>query len=174
MKYSVDVKGTRLILEAIGDRIKLGGEDLHASLNPAGANGVAVLRLGDRVHRVAFSRKGAAGEGGEPARRGQYTIWVDGERFEVDALDQRRRAIEESTAAVRTRGAADLKAPMPGLIVKVRVADGDSVTAGQGLIVMEAMKMENELRAPSAGVVRKIHVAPGKAVEKGSLLIELE
>jgi pyruvate carboxylase subunit B len=62
---------------------------------------------------------------------------------------------------------------MPGLVVKVMVAVGDQVQAGQGLVVMEAMKMENELRAISAGVVRQIHVTPGTAVEKGTLLVEL-
>jgi pyruvate carboxylase subunit B len=63
---------------------------------------------------------------------------------------------------------------MPGLIVAVRVSEGDSVQPGQATIVMEAMKMENDLRATSAGVVRKLHVSPGMAVEKGALLLELD
>jgi pyruvate carboxylase subunit B len=63
---------------------------------------------------------------------------------------------------------------MPGLIVQLRVQVGDMVSAGTGLVVMEAMKMENELRAPAAGKVRAVHVAVGAAVEKGALLVELE
>ena len=63
---------------------------------------------------------------------------------------------------------------MPGLIVRINAAIGDVVGAGQGLVVMEAMKMENELRAQSAGKVKNILVTPGTAVEKGTLLIELE
>ena len=63
---------------------------------------------------------------------------------------------------------------MPGLIVRVNVNPGDAVQAGQGLVVMEAMKMENELRSSAAGVVKAVHVAPGKAVEKGAVLVELE
>jgi len=63
---------------------------------------------------------------------------------------------------------------MPGMIVRVNVAEGDVIQAGQGLVVMEAMKMENELRAPSAGAVRRVLVAPGTAVEKGALLLEME
>jgi pyruvate carboxylase subunit B len=63
---------------------------------------------------------------------------------------------------------------MPGLVVRVNVQPGDEVQAGQGLVVMEAMKMENELRAPAAGRVRAILAAPGTAVEKGAVLIELE
>ena len=60
------------------------------------------------------------------------------------------------------------------LIVRVNAQPGDAVQAGQGLVVMEAMKMENELRAQAAGRVKSVLVAPGTAVEKGTLLIELE
>ena len=63
---------------------------------------------------------------------------------------------------------------MPGLIVRVTVAPGDAVEAGQGVVVMEAMKMENELRAVSAGRVKSVEVSPGAAVEKGTLLVALE
>jgi len=62
---------------------------------------------------------------------------------------------------------------MPGLVVRVAVSVGDVVSAGQGLAVIEAMKMENELRASSAGVVMAIRVTPGEAVNKGAVLIEL-
>jgi pyruvate carboxylase subunit B len=67
-----------------------------------------------------------------------------------------------------------LLAPMPGLVVRVNVKAGDTVEAGQGLIVMEAMKMENELRAHGAGVVKAVRVAPGDAVEKGAVLVEMD
>ena len=63
---------------------------------------------------------------------------------------------------------------MPGLIVRVNVQVGDEVEAGQGVVVMEAMKMENELRATAAGRVKSIEVVPGAAVEKGTLLVVLE
>lgn len=63
---------------------------------------------------------------------------------------------------------------MPGLIVRINVQAGDAVQPGQGLVVMEAMKMENELRAQAAGTVKSVQVKPGTAVEKGAILIELE
>jgi biotin carboxyl carrier protein len=63
---------------------------------------------------------------------------------------------------------------MPGLIVRINVTVGATVAPGQGLVVMEAMKMENELRAASTGVVKSIRVAPGTAVERGATLVELE
>jgi pyruvate carboxylase subunit B len=62
---------------------------------------------------------------------------------------------------------------MPGLVVRVHVQPGDRVEAGQGLVAMEAMKMENELRAPSAGSVVAVRVEAGAIVEKGAVLIEL-
>ena len=72
-------------------------------------------------------------------------------------------------------GAADreVRAPMPGLVLRVSVAPGDAVEAGQGVAVLEAMKMENELKAPSAGTVAAVHAAEGDAVAKNALLIEL-
>jgi pyruvate carboxylase subunit B len=63
---------------------------------------------------------------------------------------------------------------MPGMIVRGLVQPGDVVQPGQGLVVMEAMKMENELRAQTAGTVKNVSVTPGTAVEKGTVLIEME
>jgi len=64
--------------------------------------------------------------------------------------------------------------PMPGLVLRLEVDEGQSVTPGMGLVVLEAMKMENEIRAQSAGTVRRIHVKTGQAVEKGTPLLEIE
>ena len=77
-------------------------------------------------------------------------------------------------AAAAPTGPAPVRAPMPGLIVRVNVKVGDVVEAGQGVVVMEAMKMENELRAIAPGRVKSIEVGPGATVEKGSLLVALE
>ena len=77
-------------------------------------------------------------------------------------------------SVAKPAGPAPLRAPMPGLIVQLRVKVGDTIAAGDGLVVMEAMKMENELRAQAAGTVRAVHVSVGAAVEKGALLVELE
>ena len=106
--------------------------------------------------------------------RGSYTLWVDGYRFDGEALDERTRAIRDITAATsKPTGPAPVNAPMPGMVIRVNVAVGDKVQAGQGVIVMEAMKMENELRASAPGVVKAIHAEVGKAVEKGATLVEL-
>ena len=79
-----------------------------------------------------------------------------------------------SVASRRRAAAADVKAPMPGLVVAVEVDEGDAVDAGQGVVILEAMKMQNELRSPVAGTVRKVFVAQGTAVDKGQPLIRVE
>jgi pyruvate carboxylase subunit B len=127
---------------------------------------VRLLRVGAEVKRVEVRRL----EG-----RGRYALVIDGFRYEVEALDERARAIRDLAAATAgPSGPAPLTAPMPGLIVRVNVAPGDVVAAGQGLVVMEAMKMENELRTQAAGTVRAVLVQPGAVVEKGARLVELE
>jgi len=166
MKYIVDVSGALVEVEIDGERASVNGALLPARIAELERSPEQVLMLGDDVHRLVV-RRGAT--------RGRYTVWVDGVRLEVEALDERSRAIRELAAATSgPKGPAPLVAPMPGMIVRVNVKDGDVVQAGQGLVVMEAMKMENELRATAAARVKRVHVSPGTAVEKGALLLELE
>ena len=66
-----------------------------------------------------------------------------------------------------------VKAPMPGLVLRVEVEEGQTVAAGAGLVVLEAMKMENEIKAPVAGRVVAVHVIGGQAVDKGMVLVEV-
>jgi pyruvate carboxylase subunit B len=107
--------------------------------------------------------------------KGRYTLWVDGFRFDVEALDERTRSIRDVSAAnAGPSGPAPIVAPMPGLVIRVNVSPGDAIEAGQGVVVMEAMKMENELRATTPGTVKSVKVTPGTAVERGALLVELE
>ena len=92
----------------------------------------------------------------------------------TEALDERMRTIRDLTAASGVAsGPAPLVAPMPGLVVRVHVAVGDLVATGQGLVVVEAMKMENELRATAPGMVLAVRAIPGSVVEKGAVLLEL-
>ena len=166
MKYVVDVSGRTVKVEIDGDRVRVDGIEVAATLAELSGTPVALLTVGDTVRRVVVTRDSA---------RGRYVLSLDGRRYEVEALDERTRAIRQlSSSASGPKGPAPLVAPMPGLIVRVNVDVGASVEPGQGLVVMEAMKMENELRSASAGVVRAIRVAPGSVVERGMVLVELE
>jgi biotin carboxyl carrier protein len=161
----VDVNGRRVTVELGPDGILVDGVRVSAHLEAVEGTPISLLNVEGTLHRLAVEPR----EG-----RGRFTIRSDAYRFEVEALDERRRAIQEMAGAgSAATGPAPLVAPMPGLVVRINVRPGDEVTPGQPLVVMEAMKMENELRSSSAGIVKTIRAQPGEAVEKGTLLVEL-
>ena len=167
MKYVVELNGERKNVSVDPGRVSYESSPVEdAALSEVEDSPVRVLRLGTMVFRIVAEKK----EG-----RGRYTLWVDGYRFDVEALDERTRSIRDLSAAnAAPTGPAPVLAPMPGLIVRVNVSPGDVVEAGQGVVVMEAMKMENELRATSSGTVKSVEVSAGTAVEKGAILVSLE
>ncbi len=165
MKYIVDVAGERVEVELDGETARVDGESHAVHLSDVEGTPVHLVAIGSQPHRVVARRH---------AERGRYTLRLDGWRVDVEALDERTRAIRDLTAQQAAHaGPLPVTAPMPGLIVKVHVQPGEAVTPGQGVISMEAMKMENELRATTAGTVRAVLVKPGQAVERGAVLVEL-
>jgi len=166
MKYHVGIGDEQFEIVVDGDDITVNGRRVRAHLDDLAAAGAHTLRIGDEVHAVT-ARRGSD--------RGTFDIAVGGHRFAVEALDARAKAIRAiAGASGRPTGPVHLIAPMPGLIVRINVQAGDTVQPGQGLVVMEAMKMENELRAASAATVKRVAVTTGSAVEKGALLLEME
>ena len=167
MKYLVRVDGGdhEVVLGAEG--VTHAGAEVRAYLEGARlGTPIRLLTLDGKVHSLLARRH--PGKGG-------YTLWLDGYRYEVEALDERTRSIRElSAGAEKATGPAPLISPMPGLVVRVSVAVGDTVAAGQALVSIEAMKMENELRSKSAGTVKAVRAVEGAAVEKGAILVELE
>lgn len=103
----------------------------------------------------------------------EVVVGVRGEQFVVSAIDERRKNLR---TAAGTAGSSDgaVRSPMPGKVVKLLVAKGATVVRGQGVVVVEAMKMENELSAPRDGVVKEISVSEGQPVDGGALLLTLE
>jgi pyruvate carboxylase subunit B len=101
-------------------------------------------------------------------------ININGKPVELVVFDARMRKLQQlSKTDIARKSAEEIKAPMPGLVLRVLAKEGDKVEANDGLIVIEAMKMENEIRAPTKGIVKRIHVKEGQAVDKGSLLLRL-
>ena len=109
----------------------------------------------------------------ERSLQGELHMVIGSARYAVDVQDPRslrtRRAVAGSEA-----GPQKVKAPMPGKIVRILVAEHDEVKAGQGLIVMEAMKMQNEMKSPKDGKVQKVLTAEGSAVNAGDTLAIIE
>jgi biotin carboxyl carrier protein len=143
-------------------RLGIGGRDFEVDVRQVGPSSYSILlerrsfdfdvaRDGDEV--VVASRRGAT---------------------RVGLADAARKRHHGGAARGHAGGRAELKAMMPGRVVNVLVAVGDEVALHQGIVVVEAMKMENELKSPKAGKIAEIKVKPGQTVEKGELLVVVE
>ena len=150
----VEVRG-----EAGRYQVTLDGEPLEVDFQPVGRDFVSLIV------------DGRSYEAGVVRQPDGYRVALRGAAFDIELKD----AARGEGALVRPRaGPLGIKAPMPGRVVRVLVAAGEQVESGQGLLVMEAMKMENELKAPRAGRVREVRVGERQAVETGALLLVLE
>jgi biotin carboxyl carrier protein len=142
------------------------------------------VRLGDRSYVVdsvpidgTVRSLVIAGQQFEVAVRslekGRYQVSHQGSIEEVEVLDPLTHLARQGSASRSQSGLQKVTAYMPGRVVEVLVREGDEVTVGQGLVVLEAMKMENEIQAERAGKVTKVFVTAGQPVEGGDLLFEL-
>jgi biotin carboxyl carrier protein len=126
-------------------------------------HGAVSMLVEDHSYNVDFEERGD-----------EVGVLVRGEILRFDIADERRLRMRAAGAAFEAEGKQVIVAPMPGKIVKVLVAAGDEVAEGQGLVVVEAMKMENELKAPKAGKVTEVLAKEGTAVENGAKLVVVE
>jgi biotin carboxyl carrier protein len=165
MKYVVAIDGQTIEVSIDGDRAAINGQTYAAQLTSIPGTPLRQLLLDGRPLTLAVEKLG----------RGRWALGPGGERWEIEVLDERTRHIRSlAGSADQHRAAGVLKAPMPGLVVRVPAEPGQSVQAGTPLVVLEAMKMENELKAPAPGTVKTVRIAPGQAVEKGQILVEFE
>jgi biotin carboxyl carrier protein len=164
-------------------RVEVNGESLVLDLQPNGA-------------RTAYTLRGDAEQGGyasiEEVMPGVFSVllddrslqvnvsphaqglevWVGLERYFISLADARDRAANDKPA--EAEGPVEIRAQMPGKIIKLLADAGSAVTAGQGLIVVEAMKMQNEVKAPKDGTLTRMHVAEGVTVNAGDPLLVVE
>lgn len=111
---------------------------------------------------------------GISARGSDYTVEFRGRRYQFQLFDPSTQWMGAGVSGAAAHGPQDIAAVMPGRVVRVLVAPGDAVESGQGLVVLEAMKMENEVQSPKDGTVTAIHVAPGQTVETGARIATVE
>jgi len=104
----------------------------------------------------------------------EYRVLVDGRSYHVELVDERRVRLGGAQPGIQLEGRQQVLVPMPGKVIAVLVGEGDRVEKGQGLVIVEAMKMENEVRSPIAGEVKQIRVKAGDALEAGALLMVVE
>ncbi|HEU0026259.1 MAG TPA: biotin/lipoyl-containing protein [Ktedonobacterales bacterium] len=100
-----------------------------------------------------------------------FEVTVGARTFTIRLRDERTQALERLTGGARHAGDAVIRAPMPGLVSNVLAAEGQAVERGQAVVVLEAMKMENELATPRPGVVKSVHVTKGQTVNQGDTLV---
>jgi biotin carboxyl carrier protein len=168
MQYEVEVGGRRrqVVVTRTGDgfAVSVDGHTRHVDVARIGAHTLSLIV--DSVWPVDTSIA-------SDRARGQLTVYVAGVAVPV-VLNGRRRYGRKDGGAGAESGPQRLAAPMPGKVVRVPVAVGDNVRARQPVMVVEAMKMENELRASRDGTVAEIHVREGMSVEAGALLIVIQ
>jgi biotin carboxyl carrier protein len=104
----------------------------------------------------------------------EYRVLVDGRSYRVNLMDERRVRASGGPAGGVLAGRQTVSVPMPGKVIAILVSEGDTVEKGQGLVIVEAMKMENEVRSPIAGEVKEIKVKQGDTVEGGAALLIIE
>jgi biotin carboxyl carrier protein len=122
---------------------------------------VLSLRVGNQVYEVKWERVA-----------GDLQLWVGSERFAAEVRDP--RSLRGRTRTADHHGAKELAASMPGKVVRLLVVEGSEVEAGEGVVVVEAMKMQNEIKSPKKGRIQKILVKEGTAVNAGDILAIVE
>ena len=169
MKYFVSVNGEEHLVElteVLGElSVSYDGAPLAVRYEEVDRLGQVALYLasdeGEKAYAVSI-------EGGTAAAQ----VTVAGHLYQVALEDERERAAHDAERR-RTKGGGDLKSIMPGVVAKLLVAVGDTVAQDQPLLILEAMKMQNEIRAPDAGRVSALHVREGQAVASGAKLVTL-
>lgn len=149
-------------------RVLVDGRAHDVDAERVGAYGLSLLVDG----AAGVSREVSVAPATARGRMGEMLVGLEGRTVAVTVNG--RRTGQAATDAVGAHGEVTIAAPMPGRVVRVMVAAGDEVAARQGVVVIEAMKMENELRSPKAGRVKDVTVAPGTSVEAGRALVIIE
>ncbi len=166
MKLVIEIAGQNLETEFTltnGGTVQLKhDEQTHTAQAAMPEPGLFIVTLNNRVYRCSLDQQ----------PDGSTEVVVNGQRFPVTVRDKKHRRGNVSDAAAS--GKATLVSPMPGKVVRVLCATGDEIVANQGVLVVEAMKMQNEVQTPKAGKVVEIRVSEGQTVNAGEVLAVIE
>ncbi len=174
MRFEIEVNGRArtVVVERTGGgrgslfTVTVDGRARTVDVRRAGRSGFSLIlpEDGHTSHDVTLA---------ETARTGEWIVQLDAGTLRA-VVDGRRVSARGGDPAGAVDGEQRVVAPMPGRVVRVLVAPGDEVAARQGLVVVEAMKMENELGSPKAGRVKDVQVSAGQSVEAGRVLVVVE
>lgn len=164
--------------------VKVGKRELEVELEERA--GEVFARVGEREHGVSYAEVDGLGQysilidgaswaasiEGARGPSGEFSVGIAGETFPVSIENERERAAHAAERRAPT-GPRTVAAAMPGIVVSVVVKEGDAVAEGAPLLILEAMKMQNEVRAEGAGTVSRVHVEAGKTVAAGQPLVSI-
>ncbi|MCK6543710.1 biotin/lipoyl-binding protein [bacterium] len=171
MKYKVTTEQKEYDIEVVPQgasfKVRVGKspdiEELDVDFHTVGQGSVHSMLVNDKSYRVIIDKK-----------MHKHAVYTRRHRFEFNVEDERTFLMRSLIAGSGAKAAGEVKAPIPGLVSKLLLQEGDTVNQGQGVLILEAMKMENEIKAPMAGKIKKFHVQGGKNVEKGQPLFVVE
>ncbi len=157
--YRVSVGNREYQVEVAGNRLRIDGEQIQANLTALNELGLYLFSKGNQRREMHVSTKGSH----------TYTALAEGRHLVAQVERENGRTHRKTGACPQ----CDVCAPMPGIVIKTLVAEGELVEKGQAVVIMESMKMQMELRAPAAGRVEKIAVQAHAQVAKGTLLVKI-
>ncbi len=163
MKYITILNGQQFEIEIHRDgSIAVNGETRYVdflSISPS----LYSMLMDERAYEVVIDEQD-----------GEVQVQLRGHLYRGEVLDERAQLLASERAGLQvSTGELQIKSPMPGLVVAIPVAEGQTVQQGETLLVLESMKMQNELKAPRDGVINRVWVQPGQSVEQGKPLLSL-
>lgn len=163
--FVVSIKDKKINVSLSGNSVvKADGKEYHQELFHLSGD-TYLLKLENKIFEISVTS----------SEQGNYQLAVDGKSYDVVI----KTALQEKASKLLDQGSkhkhkADIKAPMPGLIIKIKKSPGEEVVQGDSVMILEAMKMENDLHAPFSGKLKSINVKEGSTVEKGFVLFTIE
>uniref|UniRef100_A0A7C1FIG4 Acetyl-CoA carboxylase biotin carboxyl carrier protein subunit n=1 Tax=Caldilinea aerophila TaxID=133453 RepID=A0A7C1FIG4_9CHLR len=164
VKYYARIGNNEYEVEIAEGQVLLDGEPVDVDIVRSGLPELYSVLFGGKSYEMLVT-----------SDRFNYTVSLRSHQFQVQVQDERSRRLNQARKLpTLPEGELAITAPIPGLVIKTLVNPGDSVEEGQPLVILEAMKMENEIRSIRSGMVKTILVSPGQRVEQNAVLIILE
>ena len=165
-KYVITINGSKKLVKIINENeASIDGKVVDYSLESLNCS-TYLLRINNNFYEISS----------EKINDEKYSLLVKGKKINTIArteLQERATKLVEDAKASANHH-LDIKAPMPGMVLKIKKNAGDEIDTGDSILILEAMKMENDLKAPSSGKIKEIYISEGSAVEKGDKLFLIE
>jgi len=164
-KYVATIKGKEYLIEILDSgRVTVNGQGYEVDFESISSQPVYSLLVDGGSYEADVY----------PGDEGALQVLMRGVLYEVAVEDEREKRLSKAAVGAVQTGEFVLRAPMPGLVVKVPVAQGEAVKTAQVLVILESMKMQNELKSPRDGKVTRVEVKPGDSVEQRQIMLTVE